>query len=321
MTRALRRRYCHRATRHNTTKQNKTRQDIKNELSGGAGDDDGGARADARESRCEPKPRAGASPSPAETVAPECGTYSGTSRTPSPTAQTHVPAQPITLPRIRRREGQAPPLRRRPTSPCSRYPSARPTPGRRGRRPLRGRPTSPRSRLPFRVSHAGRGKPLPYGDGRTRCETNMRRRGRRPLRARRHSSGAKPRAADSRPYGRGRTWARNRRRDVEDAVPYGMVRVYGLPKGKVGRLGKFVMFFLTFLLTKSKICCTLSLGRRSEAPRRRIVRGVVPGDFFAYRSLVRIIPFENYLLSRISGDSPLFPLGRADLLPVPPPIR
>ncbi len=69
-------------------------------------------------------------------------------------------------------------------------------------------------------------------------------------------------------------------RDVEDAVPYrvvqisGAVRVYGLPKGKAGQLGKFVMFFLTFLLTKTKNCCTLSLGRRSEAPRRRIVRGL-----------------------------------------------
>ncbi len=73
----------------------------------------------------------------------------GTSRTPSPTAQTHVSAQPIpfrvsdagrgkplpygadprpraadTRLRIRRREGQAPPLRGRPTLPRSRYPSA-----------------------------------------------------------------------------------------------------------------------------------------------------------------------------------------------------
>ena len=122
-------------------------------------------------------------------------------------------------------------------------------------------------------------------------------------------------------------------RDVGDAVPYrvvqisgavrvsGMVRVYGLSKGKAGRIGNYVMFFLTFLLTKSKICCTLSLGRRSEAPRRRIVRGVVPGDFFVRHSPVQIIPFENYPFSRISGDSPLFPLGRVDLLPVPPPIR
>ena len=110
-------------------------------------------------------------------------------------------------------------------------------------------------------------------------------------------------------------------RDIEDAVPCGMVRVYGLPKGKAERLGIFVMFFLTFLLTKSKFCCTLSLGRRSRAPRRRILRGVVPGDFFARHSPVRIIPFENYPFSRISGDSPLFPPGRADLLPVPPPIR
>jgi hypothetical protein len=129
------------------------------------------------------------------------------------------------------------------------------------------------------------------------------------------------------PYGCKAVGSAANLRDVEDAVPYrvvqisGVVRVYGLPKGKAGRLGKFVMFFFTFLLTKSKICCTLSLGRRSEAPRRRIVRGVVPGDFFAYRSLVRIISFDNYPFSRISGDSPLFPLGRVDLLPVPPPIR
>ena len=175
----------------------------------------------------------------------------GTSRAPSPTGW-YENAGVVRRPR----EGQAPPLRRRATSPRSRYPSARPTPGRRGRRPLRRR--------------VRRG-----------AERTAGRRGRRPLR----------------------------------------VRVYGLPKGKAERLGKFVMFLLTFLLTKTKNCCTLSLGRRSRAPRRRIVRGVVPGDFFAYHSPVRIISFENYPFSRISGDSPLFPLGRADLLPVPPPIR
>ena len=225
------------------------------------------------------------------------------------------------------RAGQAPPLRRRICLGAER------TAGRRGRRPLRGRPTLTRSRLPFRVSDVGRGKPLPYGDGRTRCETNTGRRDAVPYgmvrkcrRGAQTAGGASPAPTG----GDGRFRASRARsapghgslkRDVEDAVPCGMVREYGLPKGKGVRIGNYVMFFLTFLLTKSKICCTLSLGRRSEAPRRRIVRGVVPGDFFAYRSLVRIIYSLDYPFGRISGDSPLFPLGRADLLPVPPPIR
>ena len=100
----------------------------------------------------------GASPSPtAQTHVsaqpiPFCASDAGTSRTPSPTGLCENAGV------VRRpREGQAPPLRRRLRR------GAEFTAGRRGRRPLRGRPTSPRSRLPFRVSDVGRGKPLPYG--------------------------------------------------------------------------------------------------------------------------------------------------------------
>ena len=112
----------------------------------------------------------------------------GTSRTPSPTAGTEVSAK--TVARLRnpqtgrrdavpysgngRRAPRGEPVRFRlivyPGGIVGTAGGASPSPtgwcetntGRRGRRPLRRRPTSPRSRLPFRVSHAGRGKPLPY---------------------------------------------------------------------------------------------------------------------------------------------------------------
>ena len=156
------------------------------------------------------------------------------------------------------REGQAPPLRRRTNAGAKPGAPHPPQCAHWGTFPSRGRQAGRRGRRPRRARghHAaqirGRGKPLPYGgagqgpdvyrdSGRmisapTRgCEAvglgagrTAGRRGRRPLRARRHSPGAKPRAADSRPYGRGRTLARNRQRDVEDAGPYRMVQKTGV---------------------------------------------------------------------------------------------
>jgi len=54
-----------------------------------------------------------------------------------------------------------------------------------------------------RCGNGGRGKPLPYGDGRARCETNTGRRGRRPLRG-----GARPfvSVVGAAALGRPRTW-------------------------------------------------------------------------------------------------------------------
>ena len=65
--------------------------------------------------------------------------------------------------RIPRREGQAPPLRRRPTSPRSRLPFRVSDAG-TSRTPSPTAQTHvPAQPIPFRVSDAGRGKPLPYG--------------------------------------------------------------------------------------------------------------------------------------------------------------
>ena len=83
-----------------------------------------------------------------------------------------------------------------------------------------------RNRQAVRI--CGRGKPLPYGDGRTRGETNTGHRGRRPLRGGANirrgawtAGGASPSPTEA--DGRGAKPTR----DVEDAVPYGVVRSRG----------------------------------------------------------------------------------------------